>query len=53
MSSLDFNDLALTGWYPGHMLKAIRQVKEKLSAMLRRSHQICHSCEPQQFQGRE
>ena len=27
----DFNTLPLTGWYPGHMLKAGRQMKERLN----------------------
>lgn len=28
MSVIGFNDLALTGWFPGHMLKAGRQMRE-------------------------
>lgn len=28
--TFDFNSLPLTGWYPGHMLKAGRQIKERL-----------------------
>ena len=30
MNLPDFNDLPLTGWYPGHMLKATRKIRETL-----------------------